>query len=146
MFIVGKAGWLTEPIFARLKELGVEDRVRFTGYIPDDDLPGLISAASALVMPSKYEGFGLPVLEAMACGTPVIASNASSLPEVGGDAVLYAPPDDVRTWVEAIHRVLEDEALRVSLREKGLRQAAKFRWDIAARQTAEVYSEVGVVS
>ena len=146
LFIVGKAGWLTEPIFARLKELGVEDRVRFTGYIPDDDLPGLISAASALVMPSKYEGFGLPVLEAMACGTPVIASNASSLPEVGGDAVLYAPPDDVRTWVEAIHRVLEDEALRVSLREKGLRQAAKFRWDIAARQTAEVYSEVGVVS
>jgi glycosyltransferase involved in cell wall biosynthesis len=145
LIIAGKTGWLTGPIFDRLKELGVQDRVRFTGFVPDDDLPTLISAASVLVMPSKYEGFGLPVLEAMACGTPVVASDASSLPEVGGDAALYAPPDDTRAWVETLNRVLSDESLRASLREKGLRQAAKFRWDVAARETAEVYNQVGVL-
>ena len=140
LVVAGKTGWLTDPIFARIGELGLQDRVLFTGYVPDEDLPTLLSAASVLVMPSKYEGFGLPVLEAMACGTPVIASNASSLPEVGGDAALYAPPDDPSAWAELISRVLKDAALRASMREKGLRQAAKFRWDIAARQTAEVYS------
>jgi len=140
LVVAGKTGWLTDPIFARIGELGLQDRVLFTGYVPDEDLPALLSAASVLVMPSKYEGFGLPVLEAMACGTPVIASNASSLPEVGGDAALYAPPDDPSAWAELISRVLKDAALRASMREKGLRQAAKFRWDIAARQTAEVYS------
>ena len=140
LVVAGKTGWLTDPIFARIGELGLQDRVLFTGYVPDEDLPALLSAASVLVMPSKYEGFGLPVLEAMACGTPVIASNASSLPEVGGDAALYAAPDDPSAWAELISRVLKDAALRASMREKGLRQAAKFRWDIAARQTAEVYS------
>jgi glycosyltransferase involved in cell wall biosynthesis len=142
LVVAGQTGWLTESIFAQLDALGVRDRVVFTGYVPDADLPTLLSAAAALVMPSKYEGFGLPVLEAMACGTPVIASNAASLPEVGGDAALYAPPDDPRAWVESIRRVLTDEMLRASLREKGLRQAARFRWDVAARETAEVYAAV----
>jgi len=146
LVVAGKVGWLTEPIFERVKEAGVEDRITFTGYVPDDDLPALIGAASVLAMPSKYEGFGLPVVEAMACGTPVVASSASSLPEVGGDAALYAPPDDARAWVEALRRVLADEALRASMREKGLRQAAKFRWDIAARQTAEVYAAVATTA
>jgi len=142
LVVTGKTGWLTEPIFARLNALGVHDRVRFTGYVPDEDLPALLSAASALVMPSRYEGFGLPVLEAMACGTPVVAANMSSLPEVGGEAALYAPLDDPGAWVELIDRVMNDAALRTSMREKGLRQAAKFRWDVAARQTAQVYDEV----
>ncbi len=140
LVIAGKTGWLTEPIFARVNALGVHDRVRFTGYIPDEDLPDLLSAATVLVMPSRYEGFGLPVLEAMACGTPVIAANTSSLPEVGGEAALYAPPDDPRSWADLIDRVMSDAMLHASMREKGLRQAAKFRWDIAARETAEVYS------
>ncbi|HLF25223.1 MAG TPA: glycosyltransferase family 1 protein [Anaerolineae bacterium] len=145
LVIAGQKGWLYEPIFARVRELGLQKRVVFTGYVSDEDLPALLSAASVLVMPSKYEGFGLPVLEAMACGTPVIASNTSSLPEVGGAAALYAPPDDPRQWVEALTQVLNDVGLRMGLREKGLRQAAKFRWHVAARQTAKVYSAVAQV-
>jgi glycosyltransferase involved in cell wall biosynthesis len=139
LVVAGKLGWLTDPILAKVKELGLENRVHFTGFIEDEDLPALISCASLVAMPSKYEGFGLPVLEAMACGVPVIASNTSSLPEVGGDAALYAAPDDVREWVELIDRVLADPALQASMREKGLRQAQKFRWSEAARQTAKIY-------
>jgi glycosyltransferase involved in cell wall biosynthesis len=137
--VAGKLGWLTDPILAKVKELGVEDRVTFTSFIDDDDLPALISSASVLAMPSKYEGFGLPVLEALACGTPVVASNAASLPEVGGDAVLYAWPEDVRSWINLLTLALDDVELRGSLRERGLRQAAKFRWDTMARETLEVY-------
>jgi glycosyltransferase involved in cell wall biosynthesis len=140
--VAGKLGWLTDPILAKVKELGVEDRVTFTGFIDDDDLPALISSANVLAMPSKYEGFGLPILEAMACGTPVVASNAASLPEVGGDAVLYAWPDDVRSWSRLITLTLDDTELRSSLRERGLRQAAKFRWDTMARETADIYRKV----
>ncbi len=140
--VAGKLGWLTEPILAKVQELGVEDRVAFTGFVADDDLPALISAATVLAMPSRYEGFGLPILEALACGTPVIASDTSSLPEVGGEAALYAKPDDARAWIEMIDRVREEPQLRASLREKGLQQAAKFRWDTTARETVEVYQQV----
>jgi glycosyltransferase involved in cell wall biosynthesis len=142
LVVAGKLGWLTDPILAKVKELGVEDRVHFTGYVADEDLPALISAADVLAMPSKYEGFGLPVLEAMACGVPVVASNTSSLPEVGGEAVLYARPDDARSWINLLDRVRDDAELRSSLRERGLRQAAKFTWAEAARQTAAVYRRV----
>jgi glycosyltransferase involved in cell wall biosynthesis len=137
--VAGQLGWLTDPILAQVKELGVEDRVTFTGFIDDDDLPALISTANVLAMPSKYEGFGLPILEAMACGTPVVASNAASLPEVGGDAALYAWHDDVRSWIRLLSLALDDVELRSSLRDRGLRQAAKFRWDKMARETLEVY-------
>jgi glycosyltransferase involved in cell wall biosynthesis len=140
--VAGKLGWLTDPILAKVKELGVEDRVTFTGFVEDDDLPALISAANVLAMPSKYEGFGLPILEAMACGTPVVASNAASLPEVGGDAVLYAWPDDVRSWISLLTLALDDAELRGALRERGLRQAAKFRWETMAQRTLQVYHEV----
>ena len=139
LVVAGKLGWLTAPILAKVKELGIEERVIFTGFVADDDLPALISAATALAMPSKYEGFGLPVLEALACGTPVVASNTSSLPEVGGDAALYARPDDVRSWINLLDRVTSDAALRSTLRDKGFQQAAKFRWATMARETAEVY-------
>ncbi|CAG0935201.1 mannosyl-N-acetyl-alpha-D-glucosaminyl-diphospho-ditrans,octacis-undecaprenol 3-alpha-mannosyltransferase / alpha-1,3-rhamnosyltransferase [Thermoflexales bacterium] len=139
--VAGKLGWLTEPILAKVKELGVEDRVTFTGFILDDDLPALISAATVLAMPSKYEGFGLPILEALACGTPVVASNAASLPEVGGNAVLYAWHDDVCSWINLLTLALNDTELRGWLRERGLRQAAKFRWETMARETLEVYQQ-----
>jgi glycosyltransferase involved in cell wall biosynthesis len=145
LVVAGKPGWLTEPILAKVKELGVEDRVTFTGFIEDDDLPALISAASVVAMPSRYEGFGLPVLEAMACGTPVVSSNAASLPEVGGEAALYAWPDDVRSWIHLLQQTTTDEELRSSMREKGWKQAAKFRWEAMARETAKVYREVAGV-
>jgi glycosyltransferase involved in cell wall biosynthesis len=137
LVVAGKLGWLTDPILAKVKELGVEDRVTFTGFIDDDDLPALISAANVLAMPSKYEGFGLPILEAMACGTPVVASNAASLPEVGGDAALYAWHDDVRSWISLLTLALDDAELRSTLRERGLRQAAQFRWGTMARETMD---------
>ncbi len=139
LVVAGKLGWLTEPILAKVKELGIQDRVTFTGFVADDDLPALISAATLLAMPSKYEGFGLPVLEAMACGTPVIASNRSSLPEVGGDAALYARPNDPASWAHLIELVWNDDELKASLRERGFKQAAKFKWSTMARETAEVY-------
>ena len=142
LVIAGKPGWLYEPIFQRVTELGLQDLVHFTGFFPDDDLPALCSAATLLAMPSRYEGFGLPVLEAMACGTPVVCSNTSSLPEVAGDAALLVPPDDVRGWGEAIARVLTDDALRAQMRERGLVQAARFTWEQAARQTADLYRRV----
>ncbi len=143
LVVAGKLGWLTDTILAKVKELGIEDRVHFTGFIVDEDLPALISCASLVAMPSKYEGFGLPVLEALACGVPVIASNTSSLPEVGGDAALYAWPDDIRSWIALIDRVLSDEELRASMIDRGLRQAQKFRWIDTARRTAEIYRTAG---
>ncbi len=146
LVIAGKPGWLYEPILRRVAELGLQDFVRFTGFFPDDDLPALCSAATLLAMPSRYEGFGLPVLEAMACGTPVVCSNTSSLPEVAGDAALLTPPDDVRGWGEAIARVLSDDALRAQMRERGLLQAARFSWEQAARQTADLYRRVASLS
>ena len=145
LVVAGKLGWLTEPILAKVKELGLEDRVTFTGFIEDDDLPALISAASVVALPSRYEGFGLPVLEAMACGTPVVASNAASLPEVGGEAALYAWPDDVRSWIHLLQQATTDEELRSSMREKGFRQAMKFSWETMTRETVEVYRQVAWV-
>jgi len=142
LVIAGKPGWLYEPIFQRVTELGLQNLVHFTGFFPDDDLPALCSAATLLAMPSRYEGFGLPVLEAMACGTPVVCSNTSSLPEVAGDAALLVPPDDVRGWDEAIACVLTDDALRAQMRERGLAHAVRFTWEQAARQTADLYRRV----
>jgi len=142
LVIAGKPGWLYEPILQRVTELGLQDLVHLTGFFPDDDLPALCNAATLLAMPSRYEGFGLPVLEAMACGTPVVCSNTSSLPEVAGDAALLVPPDDVRGWSEAIARVLTDDALRAQMRERGLAHAAHFTWEQAARQTADLYCRV----
>lgn len=145
LVIAGKLGWLTDPILAKVKELGIEARVHFTGFIDDDDLPALISCASLVAMPSKYEGFGLPVLEAMACGVPVIASNTASLPEVGGEAASYARPDDVRSWIHLIDLVTSDEELRASMIDRGLSQAQKFRWSETAQQTIEIYRQVAKV-
>ena len=117
----------------------MEDRVVFPGYVPDEDLPVVYSAADCFVFPSLYEGFGLPPLEAMACGTPVVCSNASSLPEIVGDAAITTDPADVAALAAGISRVLADGELRADLSARGLRRAAMFTWERTARQTLEVY-------
>lgn len=139
--IAGKKGWLTEETFERAKILG--DDVIFTGYVADEDLPALYTLADLLVMPSVYEGFGLPVLEAMACGTPVACSNGSSLPEIAGDAALLFDPHNVHLMAEAISRALLDSSLRAEMRARGLAQAARFTWAEAARQTQQIYRQIG---
>ena len=142
LVVVGKLGWLYEPILNRITGLGLQDWIFQTGFVADEDLPVLYSAAALHVMPSRYEGFGLSVLEAMACGTPVVCSNTSSLPEVAGQAALLVPPDDIRGWAEAISRLWNDDLLRARLRERGLAQAAHFTWQNAARETLAIYEQV----
>jgi glycosyltransferase involved in cell wall biosynthesis len=142
LVFAGKKGWLYEGFFHKLRALGLEDEVIFTGFVPEADLPALYSAAELFVFPSLYEGFGLPVLEAMACGTAVVASNASSVPEVSGDAALLVDPTSVVDLTRAIETVLENSVLREELKRKGPKQASKFSWDKAAQQTLEVYRSV----
>jgi glycosyltransferase involved in cell wall biosynthesis len=144
LVIAGGKGWLYEGFFRRLRSLGLERLVTVTGQVPDDDLPALLNAAEVFAYPSVYEGFGLPPLEAMACGVPVLCSNTSSLPEVVGDAGLQLPPHDVRAWVEALSRVLDDAHLRETLRARGLARARLFTWDATARKTLDVYRSVSM--
>jgi glycosyltransferase involved in cell wall biosynthesis len=139
LLLVGGKGWLYDEIFRRVEALNLIDRVHFVGYIPGEELPWWYNAADLLVYPSVYEGFGLPPLEAMACGTPVITSNVSSLPEVVGEAGLLVDPDDVQALAEAMRRVLADAELRESMRTEGLVQAARFSWQEAARRTVDGY-------
>jgi len=112
------------------------------GWVDEDDKPALYAGAAAFLFPSLYEGFGLPPLEAMACGAPVIASNASSLPEVVGDAGILVDPRDAGAWVDAIRAVLSDDARRAAMRERGIAQSKKFSWDRAADETLAVYRSV----
>lgn len=131
-----------DEVHKSVSSRSLSDRVIFTGYIPDDDLPCLYRAASAFVLPSLYEGFGLPVLEAMACGTPVACSSTSSLPEVAGDAALLFDPDSCESIAEALMRALSDEDLRKDLSAKGVRRAAHFSWETCARETLQVYRSI----
>ena len=124
---------------AAIGRAGVAHRIRGLGWLPEDELPGAYRAATALVLPSLYEGFGLPALEAMACGTPVISSNAASLPEVTGGAALAFSPASEGELAEAIRTVAADASLRASLREKGLRRAAQFTWQRCAEETLNLY-------
>lgn len=142
LVIAGGKGWFFETIFARVAELGLADDVLFPGYVPAAELPWWYRAAELFVYPSRFEGFGLPVLEAMACGTPVVTTTASSLPEVAGDAALLVDPDDTAGLTAALSRVLTDAALRADLGEAGLRQAARFSWARTAAQTAQVYRAI----
>ncbi|HXH24404.1 MAG TPA: glycosyltransferase family 1 protein, partial [Vicinamibacterales bacterium] len=128
----------------RARQAGVADAVVRLDQVGDDLLLALYRAAAALVYPSRYEGFGLPLVEAMACGTPVVASRAASIPEVVGDAGILLDPDDERGWSEAIVRVVEDERLRADLRAAGLARAALFTWERTARMTAHVYRRVAL--
>jgi glycosyltransferase involved in cell wall biosynthesis len=117
--------------------------VRFAGFVEDDDLPALYRGALLFVYPSLYEGFGLPVLEAMACGTPVITSNRASLPEVAGDAALLVDPTQPKALAAAMASILSDSDLRQALRTKGLARAHTFTWDAVAQQTIAIYRAVG---
>ena len=140
LVIVGGKGWLYDDIFAEVKRLGLEGRVLFPGFVDDDDLPTLYSAAEALAFPSIYEGFGLPILEAMACGTPVVTSVTSSLPELAGDAALLVEPTDVDAIAAALNRLLQEADLRRKLVAAGFNQARKFTWEKAAAQLLEIYN------
>jgi len=139
LVIVGSRGWLYQGFFQHLEKLDVPKAVLLSGYVPDADLPAVISGAAAYVLASFYEGFGLPILEAMACGTPVVCSNTSSMPELGGDAARYFDPYNTESMVAAIANVLEDGNLRAEMRERGLAQAARFSWQRTAKETLAVY-------
>lgn len=143
LLIAGGKGWLYDDVLTLPAKLGLADSVRFLSYVPDDDLPALISLADAFAYPSIYEGFGLPPLEAMACGTPVVASNVSSLPEVLGNAALLVDPKDAPSLAEALYRAVTDETLRYEMAEKGLQQAAKFTWRAVAENILSIYRRLG---
>ncbi len=142
LVIVGRKGWLYEQLFKRIHELGLDEEILFTGFVPDEELPSIYGRASVFVYLSLFEGFGLPPLEAMACGIPVITSNTTSLPEVVGDAGITLPPTDVARVNEALRQVICDKELRTTMRQKGLKQARLFSWEATARETLEIYKAV----
>jgi glycosyltransferase involved in cell wall biosynthesis len=142
LVLVGGKGWLYDEVFERVEALCLDGHVRFLHDVPDADLPGLYNAARVLATPSFYEGFGLPALEAMACGTPVVVADRASLPEVVGEAGLLVDPDDVEDIARALTRVLTDGPLEARMRTLGLAQAARFTWEHTAQATWAVYREV----
>jgi glycosyltransferase involved in cell wall biosynthesis len=142
LVIIGGAGWNSQALFDEVARLKLTERVIFPGFAADADLPALYSAATLFVYPSLYEGFGLPALEAMACGTPVIASNASALPEVMGDAGLLFDPTDVEALAHALTLLLHDESQRQALAAAGLARAANFTWQGMAAQLINLYQKL----
>ncbi len=142
LVLAGGKGWKYEHIFRLVEKLKLQDRVIFTGYVPEDDLPGLYKRASLFVYPSYYEGFGLPPLEAMACGLPVIVSNSTSLPEVVGDAGVYVDPYDIRQMSATIDTVLSDSDLLETLRRRGPERAKLFSWEKTAIETLKLYQRL----
>jgi glycosyltransferase involved in cell wall biosynthesis len=139
----GGKGWGYESIFALVESLGLRADVRFPGYLPLADLPLWYNGASLFAYPSRYEGFGMPALEAMACGAPVLTTRASSLPEVVGEAGLLVGPDDIEGMADGLAAVLNGGTLGERLRADGLDRARGFDWAEAARQTVAVYREIG---
>jgi glycosyltransferase involved in cell wall biosynthesis len=142
LVIVGRRGWLYDHFFAALERSPARDGVIFPGWMLDDDLPAVYAAAELFLFPSIYEGFGLPVLEAMASGAPVVCSNATSLPEVAGDAVLFFDPYDVEAIRAALRTALSDAALRQDLRQRGFQRAMRFSWGRAAEETLALYRQL----
>ncbi len=139
LVVVGKLGWLYEETLRAVEEHAVGDYVLWTGYVPESDLPALYTGALCFIYPSYFEGFGLPPLEAMQCGAPVIVGNQTSLPEVVGDAGLLIDPFNQQAIADALARVIDDASLRASMRCKGLAQAKKFSWRKTAQLTLDVY-------
>ncbi len=142
--LVGGKGWLYDDLFADVEELGLSEAVLFPGYVPKEELPLWYNATTAFVYPSLYEGFGMPVTEAQACGTPVLTSNTSSLPEAAGEAALFIDPHDTESIAAGLKQLLDDDNLREQLREHGLRHARTFNWTRTARETIEVYHQAVV--
>jgi glycosyltransferase involved in cell wall biosynthesis len=142
LVISGSTGWKIERLYEEIEQLSLQDSVVLTGYVPDEDLPGLLSMSSLFVFPSLFEGFGLPPLEAMACGTPVLSSASTSMPEICGDAAYYVDPEDEDSISSGIATLLRDEEYRRDLGRRGLERSRMFSWERAARETLEVYQQV----
>jgi len=138
LVIIGKKGWKYQNIFSTISELKLSERTKVIGYVSIEDLPPFYCGAEIFVFPSLYEGFGLPLLEAMACGVPVVSSNASCLPEIGGDACLYFAPHSVEDLVSQMERLLSDSNLRKELAKRGIERAREFTWEKTARKTLQV--------
>ncbi|MEM4230902.1 MAG: glycosyltransferase family 1 protein [Candidatus Pacearchaeota archaeon] len=143
LVIIGKKGWMWEDILKAPQKFGIENRVKFLHEVPDDELPTFYKNAVCFVLPSLYEGFGLPILEAMKFGCPVLASNVSSLPEAGGDAALYCNPENVDDIAKNLESIIQNSELREQLVKKGFEQVKKFSWENAARETLKVLEEIG---
>ncbi|MDO8638999.1 MAG: glycosyltransferase family 1 protein [Candidatus Daviesbacteria bacterium] len=139
----GRQAWMYEDILNRPKELGIDSSVNFTGFVPIEDLPYLINGATAFILPSLWEGFGIPVVESMACGTPVIVSNVSSLPEVVGDAGILIDPYSTDEMAQAIRTILADHTLQSKKSKEGKAQAQKFSWEKMAKTVLRVFEELG---
>jgi glycosyltransferase involved in cell wall biosynthesis len=139
LVIAGGKGWLDDPLYRQIEALGMSEQVQFLGFAADDDLPALYSAAEVFAFPSLYEGFGLPPLEAMACGVPVVASNTSSLPEVVANAGLTVDPTDVEALADALRRLLDDHGLRNTLINRGQLRVQGFSWTASARVLRQRY-------
>lgn len=142
LVIVGKKGWYYEDIFETVKKLNLEEKILFTGYVPDEDLPYIYNLSEIFVYPSLYEGFGLPLLEAMACGIPVITSNTSSLIEIGKESAILVNPKNVVELKNAIKLLLENKELRESLKKKGIERAKKFGWEKTAQKLLDFLIEL----
>jgi glycosyltransferase involved in cell wall biosynthesis len=142
LLLVGKATWFAERVREAARSSGVEDRIRFTGFVSDSDLLQLYNACDLFVFPSFYEGFGLPALEAMACGRAVTCSNTSALPEVVDGAAILFDPYSVEEMVRAMADLLRDTQLRTRMERLGLQRAAHFSWQKSAAQTLDVYHDV----
>jgi glycosyltransferase involved in cell wall biosynthesis len=141
LVIAGSKGWQYEPIFNLVHKLKLQDKIVFTGYFPQRDLPTLYSAAKLFVLPSIYEGFGIPVVEAFACGTPVITSNISCLPEVAGDAAILVDPKEPEELANAMVKVLSNHSLQKEMIKKGMARAKEFTWRKTAEKTIESYNK-----
>ncbi|NJL92658.1 MAG: glycosyltransferase family 4 protein [Anaerolineae bacterium] len=142
LVIAGGKGWLEAPIHAQVAELGLQNRVHLIGFVADEDLSALYSLATLTAYPSLYEGFGFPILESMACGTPVLASTTSSMPEVSGQAAWLVDPLDTEALAEGLRRLLTDPALRETLSTAGLERARQFTWERAAQQLYDLYQRL----
>lgn len=142
LVIAGKRGWMADQVVREIALTGAGDMIKLIGYVDDADLPALYSGAAVYCQPSLYEGFGMPVLEAMACGVPVIAARSSALPEVGGDAALYADPIDADAFTVGLRQLLEDEASRRERSARGRLRAAAFTWRRCAERTLDVLRDV----
>lgn len=143
LVLVGQMAWKGREIMAEIERLGIADAVKITGYVSDEELVALYNRADVFVYPSLYEGFGLPILEAMACGAPVVTSHAASMPEVAGDAALLVDPLSESDIATAILRLIDGPQLSATLRRKGLQQSGRFRWKAVAEQTANIYRKFG---
>lgn len=145
LLIAGASGWKSSPLYQQVRDSGLtENELRFLGYVSDEDLPSFYGGAKVFLFPSLYEGFGLPPVEAMACGTPVIASDAPPMPETLGDAAILEPPCSVERFADAVDRVLKDERLSASMRRRGMARAQAFRRETSARDLLDALCPAGV--